>query len=137
MCAFDHFTWRVVFLLVFFCLVNFYFFLAVQYTFQVQDYNTSFVKILWKVLVYFFPPPLKIVILYSSCFFLFLARVITTFLPCQFLIDHPLIHIKDKARCRIFSQLQGLSHCLVSHRLFQYPPPLCSFILNLSLLFYS
>lgn len=55
-------------------------------------------------------------------FFIFLTWVIAIFLPCHFLMYHPLIHIKDKARCRIFSQLPCLSHCLVTHSLFQSRP---------------
>lgn len=52
---------------------------------------------------------------------------------------HPLIHIKDRARCRIFSEMLCLSHCLVTHSLLQsppfLPPSLWLFILNLSFLY--
>lgn len=56
--------------------------------------------------------PLKIVTFYSSVLCLLFAMVITIFLLCHFLIYHPLIHIKDKARCHIFSPSLRSSQCL-------------------------
>lgn len=44
-----------------------------------------------------------------------LRRGNSRLLHCHFLMYHPLAHIKDEARCRIFSAVLRLSHCLVTH----------------------
>lgn len=67
-----------------------------------------------------------------------LAWLIAIFLHCHFLMYHPLIHIKDGARCRRLSLLPCLSHFSVKHNLFRSLPFFLLFlILNLSFLYFN
>lgn len=55
-----------------------------------------------------------------------LRRANSRLLRRHFLMYYPLAHIKDEARCRIFSAVLRLSHCLVtrSRLLSSFPPSL-------------